>query len=225
MTCHIVFFSSWGPGNFATVVDFCELHAEWRVSLLVSDQSDTPSTRMAVQKGIPVMVNEISGRFDISCTSSRQLRETALEPIVAVLDRLERKEGQIDLIVLAFRKILCGEILHRYGARMINVHPADLSVFDPVSRKPLYVGIGGLASSIADGNRTTRTSVHSVTENVDEGPLICLGPEVEFRGEPLNTHDIAAHEQLQKHQSDRPCLTRALELCCGYDKTIPPIIM
>ncbi len=225
MTGNIVCFSSWGPGNFATVLAFCDKNPEWRVRQLVSDRPGTPSTRLAAGRSILVAVHDIPGIFDPNDPGSRARREAALLPVVQTLDRFETCEGPIDLIVLAFRKVLSGEILTRYGERMINVHPADLSVFDPMSRKPRYVGIGGLARSIRDGNLTTRTSVHRVTSGVDEGPLICLGPEVVFDGDPANPDDITRHENKQKGDSDRPCLTRALELCCGKRSQTLPVIL
>jgi phosphoribosylglycinamide formyltransferase 1 len=214
MTMRIVMFSSWGPGNFQTALDFCDSRAETRLALLVSDRADTPSTRLARERGIDLFVHPIEGGYDADQPNSRHRRIAALEPVLRRLQRLEREDGPIDLIVLAFRRILAGPILDQFASRMINVHPSDLSVFNIADRKPRYVGIGGLSRAIKDGNPTTRTSVHKVTAGVDEGPVICLGPEVRFEGSRDSRRDIDAHESRQKQCSDRMALKRALEMWC-----------
>lgn len=215
MSGQMVVFSSWGPGNFATVLEFCDGAPEWHVGLLVSDRDDTPSVRLARDRGLPVFVHPVAGRLRPDNPGSLAARAAALRPVTERLHALEQSAGRIDLIVLAFHKILAGGLLETFGGRMINVHPADLSVFDLETRRPRYVGISGLARAITDGNTATRTSVHRVTPGVDEGPLICLGPEVAFEGDRTCRADIDAHEIRQKHLSDRPCLMRALALCCG----------
>jgi len=212
MTRRIVMFSSWGPGNFQTALEFCDDYTETRLALLVSDRAETPSTRLAQRRGIELFVHPIEGGYDPNRAGSRSRRIAALEPVLHRLQRLEREDGPIDLIVLAFRRILAGPILDQFAARMINVHPSDLSVFNIADRRPRYVGIDGLSRAIADGNPTTRTSVHKVTAAVDEGQLICLGPELRFEGSRDSRHDIEAHEARQKQCSDRVALRKALEI-------------
>lgn len=213
MTFNIVCFSSGGPGNFATVLDFCDRTRGCDVSLLIADRDKIPSLELAQARKIPHLVVPIEGTLNFDCAQSVATREAELAPIYQALLDHEREVGHIDLIVLAFRKVLCGPILEHFKGRMINVHPADLSVMDVETRKPRYVGIDGLARSIRDGNRTTRTSVHHVTSGVDEGPLICLGPEVPFVGDAGDPTHVMDHEIQQKVQSDRPCLTQALAIC------------
>ena len=171
--------------------------------------------------GFVVLRRQINKRqVDLVVYETRGAYHAALAPIHRRLIELEQTNGPIDLIVLAFRKSVTGALLRSYCERMINVHPADLSVYDTATRSEDMSGTQGLRTSIEDGNAMTRTSVHFVTEGVDRGPLICIGPDVTFEGDRLSVADIEAHERKQKAVSDRAALRRALELI-AYPQTLP----
>ncbi|WP_125778328.1 phosphoribosylglycinamide formyltransferase [Antribacter gilvus] len=74
-----------------------------------------------------------------------------------------------DLIVLAgYLKKLGPQVLARYAGRIVNTHPALL---------PAYGGVGMYgdrvhAAVLADGATVTGASVHAVTAEYDEGPVL-----------------------------------------------------
>ncbi len=209
---NIVCFSSGGPGNFATVVDFCKNHiAEARIINLITDRAGIPAIQVAKDNAIDFRVFDFADKLDLKNQAGQEMRMLECQPILEHLISLEQKHGAIDLIVLAFRRVLVGEILQQYAGRIINMHPADLSVWDINSRTRRYVGIGGLKLSILDGNGETRTSIHQVDHGVDTGELLCLGPWVPVQMNQMNNANVEHHEQKQKIQSDRPALLAVLE--------------
>jgi len=206
----IAVFSSWGPGNFETVVKFCNQHTNIELSLLLSDNPDSPSVNLAKKYGIETFTHSIDSTYGNFNKENVDKRSQELLPFFNFLTEFEKNNGPIDLVVLAFRKILVGPLLHEYQNRMINVHPSDLSIHNVSDRKPRYVGINGLKNAILEGNKTTRTSIHRVVFEIDAGPLVCLGPAVEFLGDMSNDLDIENHEKAQKIRSDSPALLNAL---------------
>jgi folate-dependent phosphoribosylglycinamide formyltransferase PurN len=206
----IVFFSSQGPGNFKTVIDFCRETQLASVVHLICDRPGVRSLELAGATGIPASVEPIKSRLNLGNAESVRERIHAVAPIYNRLATIEAAGGPIDLIVLAFRKVLLGPILNRFGPRMINVHPSDLSVHNVSDRSRRYVGIDGLKRAIRDGNNATRTSIHRVDGGIDTGELLCLGPSVAFRGDRFSNSDIDKQEALQKIESDRPALRHTL---------------
>ncbi|WP_378212384.1 formyltransferase family protein (plasmid) [Aquicoccus sp. G2-2] len=206
----VVAFSSGGPGNFATTLNFCATEPEVELVLLVTDRELTPAAALAEDNNIPVLKVKIDGAPDLENQTASKLRTQQCNELLEDLLAFEETGGRIDLIVLAFRKVLIGPILEHFQNRIINVHPSDLSVLSLENQRRRYVGIQGLSLAIQDGNATTRTTVHWVDEGVDTGPIICLGPEVVFLGEANNRADVLAHETKQKTQSDEPALMAAL---------------
>jgi phosphoribosylglycinamide formyltransferase 1 len=201
---HVVVFSSGGPGNFRTALEFCQAHGDAvRLVGLVTDRVGIPAIDLAHANGIPVSTFHFP-----ALPASAPERLAVCDNILAHLQQLERLHGSLDLIVLAFRKVLAGSLVHAYQGRIINVHPADLSVHDLHSRGRRYVGVGGLGLCLADGARETRTTVHHVDVGVDTGEIIAFGPWTPV--DPAQAGTLALHEARQKQISDPPALRRAM---------------
>ncbi len=134
-----------------------------------------------------------------------------------IVDELHRHEDKIDapidLIVLGGYMRLVGDVLlEAYEDKIINVHPANLSLvtyegntfdlsydegysdvsqlFDsgldakPVERK--FIGEDAVYDAIKAGQRKTCSSVIMVNNGIDNGEIITTGPEVEVWDEYLN---------------------------------------
>ncbi|MEQ9245273.1 MAG: formyltransferase family protein [Nitratireductor sp.] len=215
MSKRVIAFSSGGPGNFRSTLEFSLAHQDIKLVHLITDRPGIPSLDLAAQYGIASCVEPIVGRLNMSDPASVFRRIQALDRIYSRLCDIESAGGLIDLIVLAFRKVLLGPIIDRFGPRMINVHPSDLSVHNVSDRRRRYTGLNGLKKAITDGNATTRTTIHRVDSGIDTGALLCLGPSVPFAGNRASDADIDRHEQLQKEQSDAVALNHALH-CWFY---------
>ena len=86
----------------------------------------------------------------------------------ALIDLLEEK--QIDLVVLAgFLTKLGGRFIRQYRARVINVHPSLLPAFGGDG----FYGIRPHQAVLEAGLKETGATVHIVTEQYDEGPILC----------------------------------------------------
>lgn len=80
---------------------------------------------------------------------------------------------KIDLIALAgYMSITTHPLLEAYDGRMVNVHPADLSIMEGGKRK--YVGIHVVKDAILAGEEGLRSSTHIVREKVDQGEILII---------------------------------------------------
>jgi phosphoribosylglycinamide formyltransferase 1 len=118
--------------------------------------------------------NSSAGIFDVARTSgirtvhlSGKTHPDSDELDMAVLGVLE--DSGVELIVLAgYMKKLGPRVLGRFTDSILNTHPALL---------PAYGGQGMYgdrvhAAVLADGQRKTGASVHQVTADYDEGPIV-----------------------------------------------------
>jgi folate-dependent phosphoribosylglycinamide formyltransferase PurN len=86
----------------------------------------------------------------------------------------------IDFIALAgYMSITTRPLLEAYSGRMVNVHPADLSIMDGDERK--YVGIHVVRDAILAGERKLKASTHVVREKVDHGEVLIVSEPVLVR--------------------------------------------
>lgn len=89
-------------------------------------------------------------------------REDHEEEIDAAL-----KAAKIDVVCLAgYMRLLTPEFVRKWQGRMINVHPALL---------PSFKGLDTHARALAAGCRIHGATVHFVTADMDEGPIIAQG--------------------------------------------------
>ncbi|MFT4717286.1 MAG: phosphoribosylglycinamide formyltransferase-1 [Paracoccaceae bacterium] len=78
--------------------------------------------------------------------------------------QLKLEAAQTDIICLAgFMRILTAEFIQNWAGRMINVHPSLL---------PKYRGLQTHARALDAGDSEHGCSVHEVTAELDEGPIL-----------------------------------------------------
>ena len=135
----------------------------------------------------------------------------------------------IDLIVLGgYMRLVKEPILDAFEDRIINVHPADLTILDHtydgynMFHKRKYIGDDAVYDALNNGEKTTKSSVILVDSKVDHGEILTQGPSVISWQEFTCGSDTArkeclresadAHQTLQKINSDWPALTTALKL-------------
>lgn len=84
---------------------------------------------------------------------------------------------EVDLICNAgYMSIMTAPILEAFSDRIINVHPADLTVMEGRERK--YVGIHVVEQAIMAGERELRATTHIVREKVDHGEILVVSEPV-----------------------------------------------
>jgi len=132
-------------------VDRGELRA--RIGLVISSRADVPALGIAQARGVPVRV---------IAPKSYSSRAGAGAAIVEAL-----RAAGVELVVLAgYKPILDACVVQAYPYRIVNVHPSLLPAF-----------AGGMAprpqaDALAAGVKLSGCTVHFVTEQVDEGPII-----------------------------------------------------
>ncbi len=120
-----------------------------RIALVLSNKPDAEGLEIAREHGIEAAVIESRGKqraeFD------------------AILDTVLRSQ-EIDLICLAgFMRLLTPGFVQAWYGRMINIHPSLL---------PAFKGTDVHARVIESGTRFTGCTVHFVSPEMDEGPII-----------------------------------------------------
>jgi folate-dependent phosphoribosylglycinamide formyltransferase PurN len=84
---------------------------------------------------------------------------------------------EIDVIALAgYMSVTTAPLLEAYSGRILNVHPADLSLMDGDERR--YVGIHVVRDAILNGETELRASTHIAREKVDHGEILVISEPV-----------------------------------------------
>jgi phosphoribosylglycinamide formyltransferase-1 len=104
---------------------------------------------------------------------------------------------RIDLICNAgYMSIMTTRILDVYSGRIINVHPADLTITEGKERK--YVGIHVVEEAIMAGETELRSTTHVVREKVDHGEILVVSPPI-----PVELPEAVTLENLREDKSLR----------------------
>lgn len=138
--------------NMAALVEAAQApDAPFRVALVLSNQPDAGGLALAAAQGIETAV--VDHR---DWPRDREGHERAIDARLA--------ERDIEVVALAgYMRILTPWLVGRWSGRMLNIHPSLL---------PLYPGLDTHARAIAAGDREAGSTVHLVTDGVDEGPIL-----------------------------------------------------
>ena len=117
-----------------------------------------------------------------------------------VLEKIEPHD--IDVIANSgYMSIMTGPLLDRYSGRIMNVHPADLSIMEGDERK--YVGIHVVRDAILGGERELRASTHVVRKKVDYGEILVISEPIPVTlPEDVDLDKLRQDKKLQKKMVD-----------------------
>jgi len=120
------------------------------IERVISNKAQAGGLEHARKAGIPCSV------FDAQSTGVGEPLDRA---IADCLDQVRP-----ELVVLAgYMRILGPRLVRKFAGRMINLHPSLL---------PRYPGLDTYRRCLANGDREHGSSMHFVTEGLDDGPLI-----------------------------------------------------
>ena len=163
--------------NLQSIIDHIEQgRIKVQIACVISDQPAAYAIQRARQHDI---------QHAVLSPDQGETRENYDHRLSATIDRY-----QPDLIVLAgFMRILSTAFVNRYKGRMINIHPALL---------PKFKGLNTHQRAI-DANETMHgASVHYVTPELDDGPIIM---QIKVPVLPGDTKDSLAKRVLvQEHK-------------------------
>jgi folate-dependent phosphoribosylglycinamide formyltransferase PurN len=136
------------------------------------------------------------------------LRPEFDKQVVAAIEK-----HHIDLIALAgYMSITTKPLLDRYEGRIINVHPADLTIKANSERK--YVGMHTVRDAILEGEKEIRATTHIVREKVDDGEILVVSKAVPVKlpsgttveklkeDKELQKAVVEEHQDRLKHEGD-----------------------
>jgi phosphoribosylglycinamide formyltransferase-1 len=150
----IVILISGRGSNMQAIVEAVQANAlPVRISAVLSNRADAAGLEFARNRNIPVAV--VNHRD----YASREAFDAAL---AAAIDA-----HSPDLVVLAgFMRILTPQFVGHYSGRMINIHPSLL---------PAFPGTDTHRRALEAGVKKHGCTVHFVTVEVDQGPIIIQG--------------------------------------------------
>jgi phosphoribosylglycinamide formyltransferase 1 len=135
-----------------------------RIVLVISNRPEVPGLRRATEAGIATKVID-----------HRDFGKDR-EAFDRVVDQELRRHGAELVCLAGFMRVLTPWLVGRWRGRMLNIHPSLL---------PAYKGLRTHERALADHAKLHGTTVHFVTEGVDEGPVIAQSAV------PVRKHDTA----------------------------------
>ncbi len=156
---NIVILISGSGSNMAAIVrvaqrDHWDASLGARVAAVISNRADAAGLEWARAQGIATAV------LDHRSFSTRESFDAAL---AALIDRQD-PQGQPALVVLAgFMRVLTPGFVRHFAGRLVNIHPSLL---------PAFTGLHTHARALAAGCKFVGATVHRVTEQLDEGPIL-----------------------------------------------------
>jgi folate-dependent phosphoribosylglycinamide formyltransferase PurN len=200
----------------------------YEVSLVFSDVLDPSNTKcraqlIASQYGIDYRCSDIMDfyrRHGHETKRDLSLRPEYDQTIIKLI-----AESNLDLVALCgYMSIVTTTFLEQYEARVINVHPADLSVKEGGKRK--YTGMNAVRDAILAGEKVLRSTTHVVRPEVDYGEILMRSPPVEvilpeglgvpdlLKGEnaDIMKRVVSEHQAKLKEKGDWTIYPRTLEM-------------
>ena len=172
----VVVLISGNGSNLQAIIDASKQEPGlYEVVAVISNREEAFGLERADREGISsAVVNH--GAYD-----SRESYDHAL---MQIIDAFEP-----GLVVLAgFMRILTPGFVRHYAGRMLNIHPSLL---------PRYKGLNTHQRAIDAGDRVHGCSVHFVTEELDDGPVV-LQAEVPILEEDT-AETLADRVHVQEH--------------------------
>ncbi len=146
----------------------------YEIALVTGDKPAALGLDLAHAEAVPML------RLD-----GRTLGATYWNALQTALD-----EAAIEIIALAgFMRIIPPAFVARWAGRMINIHPSLL---------PSHLGLGTHDAVLAAGETTTGATVHLVTPEVDDGPILGQVKVAVLPGDTADT--LAARVLIAEHQ-------------------------
>ena len=137
--------------NFAAILQAIQEHRlQAEIAVVISNNPEAYGLKRAKQAKLPVIC------LDHRRFLSREHFDQTLGDNIALYD--------VDWVVLAgFMRRLGPNCVKRFAGRILNIHPSLL---------PAYAGLNTHARVLAAGETEHGTTVHLVTEGLDEGPIL-----------------------------------------------------
>jgi phosphoribosylglycinamide formyltransferase-1 len=151
VTQRVAILLSGGGSNMVSLVDSMTGDHPARPCLVLSNNAGAGGLEKARARGVPTAVVDHRPYGE-----DRSAFEAALNAVLA--------DHAPDILCLAgFMRVLTGGFVQEWQGRMLNIHPSLL---------PKYRGLHTHARALAAGDAEAGCTVHEVTPELDEGPML-----------------------------------------------------
>lgn len=151
MTKRVAIFLSGSGSNMVSLVDSMTGDHPARACLVLSNTADAGGLEKARARGVPTAVVDHRPFGE-----DRPAFEAALDAVL--------RDHAPDIVCLAgFMRVLTEGFVRPWQGRMLNIHPSLL---------PKYRGLHTHARALAAGDAEAGCTVHEVTPELDEGPIL-----------------------------------------------------
>lgn len=147
----------------------------YEISLVASNRADAAGLKLAEAEGVPTFVLSHKGMERID-------HDMAMDAAI-------RKSGAEFVALAGYMRILTPEFAGKWDGRMLNIHPSLL---------PRYKGLHTHEQALENGDSHAGCSVHLVTAELDDGPILGQTPVAILPGDTADT--LAARVLIAEHQ-------------------------
>lgn len=180
----VVLISGNGSNLQAIIDEIKNNNLPAQIVAVISNKADAYGLERANKAGIEHFVLSHQGFAD------REQYDLALKNII--------DELHPDLIILAgFMRILSNEFVEHYLHKMMNIHPSLL---------PKYKGLNTHQRALDAGDKEHGCSVHFVTPELDDGPVILQATV------PIKNNDTAETLAARVHEQEHLIYPEAIRL-------------
>ena len=147
----------------------------YEIALVASNNPDAAGLKLAEAEGVPTFALPHKGM-------PREDHDAAMDAAI-------RQSGAQFVALAGYMRILTPGFVARWEERMLNIHPSLL---------PAYKGLHTHARAIEAGDSHGGCSVHLVTAELDDGPVLGQTPVAILPGDTEGT--LAARVLIAEHQ-------------------------
>ncbi|HVR92074.1 MAG TPA: phosphoribosylglycinamide formyltransferase [Novosphingobium sp.] len=170
----------------------------YEIALVASNNPDAGGIALSAAEGVPIFVLSHQGM--------------ARADHDAAMDEAIRAHGADYVALAGYMRILTPEFVAKWDGRMLNIHPSLL---------PKYKGLHTHEAALAAGDKTGGCSVHLVTAEIDDGPV--LG-QTRVAILPDDTAEsLAARVLIAEHQLYPHCLAELVSSVSSPDFLIAQV--
>jgi folate-dependent phosphoribosylglycinamide formyltransferase PurN len=221
-----VLCSGRAPGLAHLLTNAAGYRRTWDIVCCLTSEAAFAEEGLAAAHGVAIVRHPIrqfyTGRDPQARLSDQQLRAEYDRRTVALLAPYAP-----NVILLAgYLRLLTAPMLAAFAGRLLNVHHADLLLRD-AGGGPRYPGLRAVRDAILAGEHETRSTLHLVTNNLDDGPVLLRSPAFPVpelvrsalaRGErDLLRNAIRAHQEWMLREAFGPLMAEALDYLATND--------
>ena len=167
-----------GRGSNMAALLYAAKHADcpYAIVLVAANDPDAAGLTLAQAEGVPTFAHSHKG--------------TPRAQFDAMMSAAARDHGADYIALAGYMRLLSPEFVSEWADRLLNIHPSLL---------PAYKGLDTHARAISAGDRVAGCSVHLVTAELDDGPVLGQTEVAVLPGdtpETLSSRVLIAEHQL-----------------------------